>query len=110
MVGLESSRTISPKMKEAAREAISELSSEKFALYGGSGDVDALRVEELVDLWVLSPLKPSDRDVALRIAQIEHVANALMASLGAHENVIEVYRNEFIRRFVNRFDAERADS
>ena len=56
-----SSRAISPEMKEAVREAIGELRSEKFALYGGSGDVDALRVEELVDLWVLFPLKPSDR-------------------------------------------------
>ena len=63
-----SSRAISPEMKEVVREAISELNSEKFALFGGSGDVDALRVEELVDLWVLFPLEPSDREVTLRIA------------------------------------------
>jgi len=94
-------------MKEAVREAIGELRSEKFALYGGSGDVDALRVEELVDLWVLFPLKPSDHDVSLRMAQIEHVTNRLMVSLGAHEAVIERYRNEFIRRFGNHMDAER---
>ena len=53
-------------------------------------------MEELVDLWLLFPLAPSDREVALRIAQIEHVTNALIASIGAHEKVIELYRNEFI--------------
>ena len=30
-----------------------------------------------------------------------------MVSLGAHEAVIERYRNEFIRRFGNHMDAER---
>ena len=52
-IELGSSRAISPEMKEAVREAISELSSEKFAcgeLDEWSGDVGTLRVEELVDL------------------------------------------------------------
>ena len=107
MIGLGSSRAISPEMKEAVREKISELSWEKFALYGGSGDVDALWVEELVDRWVLFQLEPPDRDVALQIAQIEHVTNALMASLGAHEKAIELYRNEFIRCFGSHLDVKR---
>ena len=68
--GVGSNRAISPEMKEEVRAAIHELVSEKFALFGGSGDVDLLRVEELADLWVLFPLAPSDREVALRIAQI----------------------------------------
>ena len=51
-----------------------------------------------MDLRVLFPLKPSDHDVALRMAQIEHVTNALMVSLGAHEASIERYRNEFVRQ------------
>jgi len=100
-------------MKEEVRAAINELISEKFAcgeFEEWSGDVDTLRVEELVDLWVLFPLEPSDREVSLRIAQIEHVTNALMASIGAHEKVIELYRNEFIRRFGNHMDAKRVES
>ena len=70
------SRCVSPEMQAAVSIAIGELECTKeFTL-------DAA-VAELVDLWVCFPLKPSERETCVRVAQIEHVTNLLMKDVGS---------------------------
>ena len=99
---LDTSRTISAKMKAAAEEAIAELGCFK------QFSVEAA-VSELVDLWVTFPMEPSELETALRIAQIGFVTNSLMKETKRHEEVIRLFRGEFLRRFGNHLDSSRID-
>ena len=97
------SRTISAEIKSAAEEAIAKLDCSK------QFSVEAA-VSELVDLWVTFPMEPTELETTLRIAQIEFVTNSLMKEKGRHEEVIRLYRVEFIRRFGNHLDSSRIDN
>ena len=61
----------------------------------------------MVELWVTFPMEPSDLETTLRIAQIEHVINRLMKDIGRHEEVVRLYRREFLRRFGDHLDVSR---
>ena len=67
-------------------------------------------VSELVDLWVTFPMEPTELETVLRIAQIEFVTNSLIKEKGKHEEVIRLYRGEFLRRFGNHLDSSRIDN
>ena len=97
------SRTISAEIKSAAEEAIAQLDCcKKFSVEAA--------VSELVDLWVTFPMEPTELETTLRIAQIEFVTNSLMKETGRHEEVIRLYRGEFLRRFGNHLDSSRIDN
>ena len=95
-------RGITPEMRKAAAKAISELQCE------ASWSREAA-VGELVELWVTFLMEPSDLETTLRIAQIEHVTNRLVKDVGRHEEVVRLYRCEFLRRFGDHLDASRID-
>ena len=99
---LGASRSITPEIREAAAKAIGELQCE------ASWSREAA-VEELVELWVTFPMEPTDLETTLRIAQIEHVTNRPMKDIGRHEEVVRLYRCEFLRRFGDHLDASRID-
>ena len=99
---LGASRTIPAEMKAAAEEAITKLECCK------QFSVEAA-VSELVDLWVTFPMEPSELETTLRIAQIEFATNSLMKETERHEEVIRLYRGEFLRRFGNHLDSSRID-
>ena len=101
------SHAISADMKAAVQRAIEELKSAQFIDKPDCKFQLEVAVSELVDLWVLFPLKPTDLEVSLRMAQIEFLTNALMRDSGEHEAVIKCYRDEFVRRFGNHLDAKR---
>ena len=96
------SRTISAEMKAASEEAIAELECSK------QFSVEAA-VSELVELWVTFPMEPSELEMTLRVAKIEFATNSLMKETGRHEEVIRLYRGEFLRRFGNHLDSSRID-
>ena len=72
------SHAISADMKSAAQQAIEELKSAQFSDKPDCAFQLEVAVSELVDLWVLFPLKPTDLEVSLRMAQLEFITNALM--------------------------------
>ena len=101
------SHAISADMKSAVQRAIEELKSAQFIGKSDCAFQLEVAVSELVDLWVLFPLKPTDLEVSLRMAQIEFITNALMRDFGEHEAVTKYYRDEFVRRFGNHLDAKK---
>ena len=101
------SHAISADMKAAVQGAIEELKSAQFIDKSDCTFQLEVAVSELVDLSVLFPLKPTDLEVSLRMAQIEFITNALMRDFGELEAVIKCYRDEFVRRFGSHLDAKR---
>ena len=76
------SHAISADMKVAVQRAIGDLTSAQFIDKSDCAFQLEVAVSELVDLWVLFPLKPTDLEVSLRMAQIEFITNALCVTLG----------------------------